>query len=554
MHEAIRLGANVIGFDIDPIPVLQARASLRSLSIQEKVRVFDGFYAGLKKSISKHFITKCPLCELKVESQFYLYGIRKRCSCNEVVIIDSLTLRTNPDGRNILICPKCRFLHKGTHKCAKRKQELFSKDQRDCPDCRKPFKEILDISLMDRYVPVAVIGKCPSHDQFFSNIRDIDLQLLAKAKSRLSTINLPSDSEMQISSGPKSKDLLRRKIYTYKELFTPRQLIYISKAREFLSAIDPIHQEWLSLLISTSLEFNSGLCGYKGAEERRPGAIRHVFSHHAYSFPSTMLENNPVFEGSTSGTLKRLFRDRIFNAAQWAACPIERKEVKGTWEKTAIREERDGGREAERLDGMRGQSRAFFIKQADSTKLPLPAESVDFVVTDPPYFDSVQYSDLSNFFRVWLRWFVPDRAEWGFDILNSAVAEDNLEALKYGNALAGIWKECHRVLKKRKGRLIFTFHHWNPDAWASLTLALRSAHYSLVSKYVVHSENPSSVHINGLNALKHDAILVLKPIAKGTRDISVWDPPLKIDTRDSYGFTAACAESLGLDVKFFADR
>jgi adenine-specific DNA methylase len=40
----------------------------------------------------------------------------------------------------------------------------------------------------------------------------------------------------------------------------------------------------------------------------------------------------------------------------------------------------------------------------------LADNSVDFIVTDPPYFDSVQYSDLAAFFRVWLRQLLPDAA------------------------------------------------------------------------------------------------------------------------------------------------
>ena len=43
LHEAIRLGANVIGYDLDPIPVLQARASLSQIPLEEKEQVFQDF-------------------------------------------------------------------------------------------------------------------------------------------------------------------------------------------------------------------------------------------------------------------------------------------------------------------------------------------------------------------------------------------------------------------------------------------------------------------------------------------------------------------------------
>ena len=41
--------------------------------------------------------------------------------------------------------------------------------------------------------------------------------------------------------------------------------------------------------------------------------------------------------------------------------------------------------------------------QGSSASLELASDSVDHIVTDPPYFDNVQYSDLSAFFRVWLK-------------------------------------------------------------------------------------------------------------------------------------------------------
>jgi hypothetical protein len=59
------------------------------------------------------------------------------------------------------------------------------------------------------------------------------------------------------------------------------------------------------------------------------------------------------------------------------------------------------------------------------------------------------------------------------------------------------------------GRLVFTFHHWRPEAWAALTIALKRAGFGLVAHYDVQSESATSVHINGMHALVHDTILVL---------------------------------------------
>ena len=44
LHEAIRLGANVVGADIDPIPVMQARASLTQVELTDLRASFNRFF------------------------------------------------------------------------------------------------------------------------------------------------------------------------------------------------------------------------------------------------------------------------------------------------------------------------------------------------------------------------------------------------------------------------------------------------------------------------------------------------------------------------------
>jgi adenine-specific DNA methylase len=301
----------------------------------------------------------------------------------------------------------------------------------------------------------------------------------------------------------------------------------------------------VALLVSTSLDFNSLLCSYKGAYISRPGAVRHVFSHHAYSFPHAALENNPVFSRRRSGTIKRLFHDRIVRAGEWAVEPIERLVAGDRRKKVTIRGEIDGGHPAQDWDGLSQGQRRFLALQADSAALDIPESSIDYVVTDPPYYDSVQYSDLSTFFRVWLRRLLPGEADWRYDPLASAVSEGDAPGQqKYGQVLGAIWQRCHRALNQEHGRLIFTFHHWDPEAWAELTLSLKRAGFVLMSRWVVFSENPASVHIRDLNALKHDVILVLKPeSAQG--EAPQWPQPAQVDTADSYAFCRDCGSVLG---------
>lgn len=286
------------------------------------------------------------------------------------------------------------------------------------------------------------------------------------------------------------------------------------------------------------------LCGFKGVKKRRAGAVRHTFSHHGYSFPYTALENNPVYPRRASGTLQKLFHSRIVRGLTWAREPLERVVPDAQARFVPITGELDMGTEVRSAESLFPSVRNFFLIQGSSVQLPVPTAGIDAVVTDPPYFDSIQYGDLSAFFRVWLRRFLPDAADWDYAQKSAAVnSERDTMADHYVELMTAIFRECRRVLKPDSGRLIFTFHHWQPRAWAALSIALYDAGFVLLNRYVVHAENPMSVHISKMRALTHDAILILaaRERVHETRwksDISPFDP-------ESYRFTHRCATMLG---------
>ena len=546
LHEAIRMGANVIGVDIDPIPVVQARATLSLSSLSHRKAVFQQFFGILREALSPYYRTICPHCDQSVEVQFYLYALRRRCDCQDVLVVDSFVLRHNHE-EDVEICPICHEVYQGEHSCAEpAERAIFEKGTDTCPECGSVFEDVLDVPFVQRYVPLAVFGRCPRHGAFIKSMADVDRALLKQVEERVAEVDFSHADRFRVPSGPKSNDLLNRHIMSFEDLFTSRQLLYIQTGHQSPKEFSPEDRLWLGLLLSTSLEFNSLLCGYKGAGLRRPGAIRHVFSYHAYTFPYTALENNPVFPEKSSGTLQRLFHGKIERAGKWAMKPVERLlGENGKPKKVHIPGEVDGGRAVDHWEDLLGGTRRFLVLQQDAGRLDIPENLVDYVVTDPPYYDSVQYSDLSNFFRVWLRLFLPDEADWQYDPLASAVSEgDAAGREKYGEVLGKIWEMCHRALKDEGGRLIFTFHHWNPEAWAELALSLKRGGFSLVNYHIVFSENPTSVHIRNLKSLKHDAILILKP-EEGEQQMPKWSPPETIHTEDSYSFCSDCAAALG---------
>jgi len=545
LHEAIRLGASVIGADIDPIPVVQARASLTQASLGDLRSAFDQFFNDLYQSLGHYFQTECPTCQQTLDFQYTLDGLRKTCACGEVVQIDQYDLRHEAD-RKIRIWPETWEITDGqsSPKGLARATRLVTKSEKKCPNCGQEYQELLDAPYYARYAPIAVVATCPEHGLFFRPPGDSDLERVNQAKTQRDGLDFGALESFAVRDGPKSGDLLKRNIHSYLDLFSSRQLAYLDQAIRLLQDYDNVVKLNLGLLVSTSLEFNSMLCGYKGWYKRRPGAIRHVFSLHAYSFPYTALENNPVNRQKSSGNLQLLFRDRIERGRKWAVSPVERRIGRdGKSQLVKIPGEVDGGVEVFNQSELTSDRQLFWLIHGDSRGLPLDDHSIDLIVTDPPYYDSVQYSNLAAFFRVWLARLLPDEFDWNYDQARSAVAtKSTSDSSGFLKVMAGIFAECGRVLERHTGRMVFTFHHWDPNAWAELTMALKSAGLRLMNAYVVFSEHPISVHINNLNSIKHDSILVF---ALDEKSAISWPPLKAITTNDSETFCRQCNQVLG---------
>jgi hypothetical protein len=115
------------------------------------------------------------------------------------------------------------------------------------------------------------------------------------------------------------------------------------------------------------------------------------------------------------------------------------------------------------------------VAMADARQLDLPGDSIDYIFTDPPYADAVQYGEL-NF--VWESW-LGGTPDWHGDeiVVNRARGKD---ADDWARALRAAMGECHRVLKPGRS-LSLCYHDTSARRWAMLQDLMRDAGFVIDS-------------------------------------------------------------------------
>ncbi len=532
IQEALRLGCKVVGVDYNPVAWWTVRSSI---SLPDLERLEEGFLE-LKDRASgpllSQYETRCPKCASEAYAAFILWVRKAKCErCSNIVRLhESFVLRTDGNVKTV-ICPRCQCLFEtkadGNARCAECGHRLHLKagvadnGRFTCPECshlQPVLRGVTTPQSDDQYEMYAIRYVCPRHGEGFKTIGPEDLRSYATAKERFTEArsSLPIPDEM-IPDGWKTGDLLAHDYVRWRDLFNARQLFCAGTLlKEVMQIGDPRVRESFVTLFSACLEFNNLLCTYKGGSARRPGAVRHIFSHHAFVFPYEMLENNFWGVDSQSGTFAHLYSSRMRRAKEYCLLPREREVRQGrTVRVVSLPGESIEGKLAKDFSELMTDRKNALLLCRSSESLPIPDRSVDAVITDPPYSDNVQYGELSDFFYVWQRLalqgtyreYEPALVLKEHEIVkNPAQGKDGSF---YQEGLRKVFSESNRVLKDN-GLLVFTFHHKAFEAWVNVLTAVLDAGFYITAAYPVHSEMPLSVHIHSYESMSYDAVLVCR--------------------------------------------
>jgi putative DNA methylase len=154
---------------------------------------------------------------------------------------------------------------------------------------------------------------------------------------------------------------------------------------------------------------------------------------------------------------------------------------------------------------LNGSNPPVTILYGTAANMDVSDHSVDLVCIDPPYYNNVQYAELSDFFYVWQRRTLKDLYPEIYtrrftNKTDEAVANPARDgsaagaAREYERLMGEIFAECRRILKD-KGIMTIMFTHKTQDAWETLTRSLIEKGWVITSSFPVESEFKNSQHI-----------------------------------------------------------
>jgi putative DNA methylase len=282
----------------------------------------------------------------------------------------------------------------------------------------------------------------------------------------------------------------------YDQLFNDRQLYCLARIYDaILRTADHLAKEYLLLAFSDCLASNNQLVSYAfGYQKATP-----LFAIHAFQVPQRPVEGNVwgnpnLGRGSFSRCIKKLITGK-----QYAQKPYEYRYDSGAAEQVFTGEVISTEVASSPHDWIESSTtRACLMRRSSIDLSCIPDCSVDVVLTDPPFYNNLPYSELSDFYYQWLREYLDGQLK---EVSSSTPVSDsffvssrNLEQHeRYVQGLRKAFAECHRVLKPN-GILVFTFHHKDPAAWQALATALSYAEFLVTGISPVRAEGVSGFH------------------------------------------------------------
>jgi adenine-specific DNA methylase len=292
-------------------------------------------------------------------------------------------------------------------------------------------------------------------------------------------------------------------IDTFQKLFTPRQLlalgIFIKYTRTVYTAMqaNSYPSEWieavvayLALAIDRLADRGSSICSWTVGWDK----IRNTFTR--FALPITWDFAESVTSADSSGGYP--------GAIEWIAMYIEH--------------------------AILSCKSAPLPEIAQSSAINASTKLFDAIVTDPPYYDSIGYAVIMDFFYVWLRRVLyglspeidavfqqPLSPKWDHERSDGELIDDSSRfdgdkqksKESYENGMFRAFQAFYKALAP-EGRLVIVFAHKQPDAWETLVSAIIRAGFVVDGSWPIQTEMGNRTRAHSSAALASSIWLVCK--------------------------------------------
>ncbi len=341
---------------------------------------------------------------------------------------------------------------------------------------------------------------------------DVDAQGMKKASERIeSDFDMIDFLAEPIPSGFNTSQIKRYGMDEWRDIFTPRQLVshyeYLRAFEKFAPEIRETYTDEksdailtiLALFSSRVIEFNCRLAKWR----MRYGTGSRIFTDNNLALKFTAVDNN-------ISAPRRGYYDRS-------------EQVIEAYEELVSYLPDDPSVQTSALDA------ANLTERWENN-------SVDAAIVDPPYYSSIQYSELSDVFYIILKRYLSETFPSLFesqltDKENEAVAnptryegvasdEQSKKQLaddKYEEKMEEIFSEVHNLLTD-KGVITVMFTHRDMDAWDTLSTAFIRSGFTITATHPVKTERADRVGLQGKASADSSIFLVGRKREKKSDD------------------------------------
>ena len=503
--EALKLGARAIGRDINPVAEFLVRTALGRHDRRAIQTTFEMLERVVAPEIRSFYEARLP--DGRVAETLYHFWV-KTLPCpacgHEVDLFTSRIFAQHAYPkrypRSQATCPHCGGVNQIDYDCQHAAcnschgdfdpQHGDSKGHKaTCPACSHVFPIARTIRSSGRPPAQRMYAKLvltPEGTKTYLATDDFDRALYAKAEALLAAKE-DAYPVIPLAAGYNTDQAIKGGYRFWHEFFNARQLLCLSILADAVRDIgDRPTRELFACLFSGTLEFNNMFASFKG---EGTGAVRHMFAHHILKPERTPLEANLWGTPSSSGSFSTLYGSRILRALDYAAAPTE------------IRVDAPGGK-ATKVPGLSdpigfevsdtyaafdGSGSRLYLSCGDSSRTDIASGSVDAVVTDPPFYDNVHYSQLADFFHVWQRHLLGETGARTSPTTRADGEVQDEDGAAFTRKLAAVLVEACRVLKDT-GLLVFTYHHSRQEGWSAVLDGMMRAGLRVVAAHPVKAE------------------------------------------------------------------